>query len=116
MIYSEAGISDKAAEYYQQALSLDHENPELLNQLAYFLIDKDLDVNRGLELADKALKSDPENYIFLDIKGWGLFKQGKYQEALDLIGKSDSLKLLWNYDIEVHLETIKKALARLNGN
>ena len=115
-IYSEAGISDKEEECYQQALSLDPENPVLLNQLAYCLIDKDLDVNRGLELAEKALKSDPDNYLFLNTKGWGLFKQGNYQEAFELIEKSDRLKLLWNYDIESHLETIKKAMNRLNGN
>ena len=50
-----------------------------MNNLAYFLIDKDRNVNEGLELVDRALKLSPDNYNFLHTKGWGLYKQGKYQ-------------------------------------
>ena len=35
-----------------------------------------------MELADKALKSNPDNYNFLHTKGWGLYKQGKYQRGI----------------------------------
>ena len=80
-IYSEGDFPDKAEEYYQTALSLDPGNPERMNDLAWFLIDKDRNVSKGLEIADKALEMDPENYSYLDTKGWGLYKQGKYKEA-----------------------------------
>ena len=33
-----------------------------MNNLAYFLIDKDRNINEGLELVDKALKISPDNY------------------------------------------------------
>ena len=46
---------DKAEEYYRQALSLEPESPGRLNNLAYFLIDKDRNINEGLKLVDKAL-------------------------------------------------------------
>ena len=47
---------DKADKYYRKALSLEPENPVRLNDLAYFLIDKDRNVNEGMELVEKALE------------------------------------------------------------
>lgn len=69
-IYYEAGILDVAEEFYRSALSLEPENPERLNNLARFLIGNDRNVNEGLELVNKALKYNPENYEYLDTKWW----------------------------------------------
>jgi len=116
-IYSEAGIKDKAEGYYQKALSLEPDNPYLLNQLAYFLIDQDINIDRGLELAEKALVLLPDdNYFILGTKGWGLYKQGKYQEALTLLEKCDSLKPVYVYEIESHLDMARKAVAGIKTN
>jgi Tfp pilus assembly protein PilF len=60
-IYYEAEILDKGEEYYREALSLEPENPVGLNNLAYFLIDKDRNTNEGMELVDKALASNPHD-------------------------------------------------------
>jgi Tfp pilus assembly protein PilF len=79
---------DKAEEYYRQALSLEPENKVRINNLAYFLINKDRNIKEGLEFADRALGLSPDNYAFLHCKGWGLYKQGKYQEALEILQKS----------------------------
>ncbi|MBG0859790.1 MAG: tetratricopeptide repeat protein, partial [Bacteroidales bacterium] len=92
-IYSEAGILDKAEEYYQQALSLEPENPVRLNNLAYLLIDKDRDINEGLQNVNKALELSPDDYFSLHCKGWGLYKQGKYQEALEILQNSWDLRM-----------------------
>jgi len=110
LAYSEAGIPDKAEEYFRQALSLEPENPLRMNSLAYFLIDKNRNINEGLNLAESALKLQPENYSFLDSKGWGLYKQGKSKEALDLIQKSWDLKPVYSHQIYLHLEEVKKTV------
>jgi tetratricopeptide (TPR) repeat protein len=115
-IYSEVGNSDKAEEYYRIALSLEPESLWIMNNLAYFLIDKDRNINEGLELADKALVLNPENYNYLYTKGWGLFKQGKYQEALDILQKSWDLRMknaIYDHEAFLHLEAAKKAVANL---
>jgi Flp pilus assembly protein TadD len=44
LIYDEAGLFDKAEEYYRQALILEPENPLRMYYLAWFLIDKDRNV------------------------------------------------------------------------
>jgi len=83
----------------------------MMNNLAWFLIDKDSDVNKGLELTDKALEMDPENYSYIDTKGWGLYKQGKYIEALEFLEKSWELKPIYDHDLFLHLEEARKAVA-----
>jgi len=116
-IYSQAGILDKAEGYYRQALSLEPENPNWMNVLAYFLIDKDLNINEGLELIDKALIKSPDKYNFLHAKGWGLYKQGKYQEALELLQKSWDLRMknaIYLHEAYLHLEAAKKAVEGQN--
>ena len=110
-IYSEAGILNKAEKYYRQALSLEPERPGRLNDLAYFLIDKDRNIEEGLKLVDKALEINPDNYSYLDCKGWGLYKLGKYKEALLLLEKSWKLKPGYSHELYLHLEAAKKTVA-----
>jgi len=113
-IYSDAGIPDEAEKYYKKALSLEPEHPGLLNNLAWLLIDNDLKINEGIELIDKALELSPDHYLYLHTKGWGLYKQGKYEEALKFLEKSWELKPIYDHEIYLHLEEVKKALARQN--
>jgi TolB-like protein/Tfp pilus assembly protein PilF len=118
-IYSEAGIMDKAEEYYRQALSLEPENPVRMNALAYFLIYKDRNINEGLELVERALKLQSDNYNYLHTKGWGFFKQGKYTEALEVLQKSWDVrrdKAIYNHEAFLHLEAAKKAVASQKNN
>jgi len=118
-IYSEAGVLDKAEGYYRQALSLEPENSIRLSALAYFLIDEDRNINEGLELVDKALESNPDDYSYLDCKGWGLFKLGKFKEAKDILQRSWDLrreKAIYNHEAFLHLEAAKKAVANQKNN
>jgi tetratricopeptide (TPR) repeat protein len=117
--YLEAGIPDKAEKYYRQALSLEPENQVRMNDLAYFLINLDRNMNEGFELIDKALIKEPDNYSFLDCKGWGLYKQGKYTEALDVLQKSWDLRMMkatFDYEASLHLEAAKKAVTNQKRN
>ncbi len=112
--YSESGKTETAERYYRQALSTDPENSFRINDLAYFLIDKDINVEEGLMLIDKALDMRPGYYLYLHTKGYGLYKQGKYQDAKEILQKSWDLRRSYAfYDNEafLHLEAAKKMLA-----
>ena len=90
-----------------------------MNNLAYFLIDNERYINEGMVLVDKALEQNPENYNYLQTKGWGLYKQGKYQSALDILQKSWDLrrqKAIYEYEAYLHLEAAKKAFANHKNN
>jgi tetratricopeptide (TPR) repeat protein len=110
-LYWDAGILDKTEEYFRQALSLEPENPSRLNGLAWFLIDNEKNIDEGMGLINKALESAPEDYNYLDTKGWGLYKQGNYQEALAFLQKSWDLLPVYDHEVYLHLEAAKKALA-----
>jgi tetratricopeptide (TPR) repeat protein len=110
-IYSEADILNKAEEHYRKALALEPENQNRINTLAYFLINKEINTVEGLKLVEKALEISPENYSFLDTKGWGLFKQGKNNEALELLEKSWKFKPRYIHRTYLHIQEVKKAVA-----
>ena len=118
-IYSISGVLYKAEKFYRQALSLEPNNSGRMNNLAYFLIDKNLNINEGLQIVDSALKLRPDNYAYLHCKGWGLYKQGKYQEAKDILQKSWDLRMekaIYNHEAFLHLESAKKAVAGAKTN
>ena len=118
-IYSEAGVLNKAEESYRKLLFLQPGNPDMMNSLAYFLIDKNRKLNEGLELVDKALELSPNNWELLDTKGWGLYKQGRYHESLDVLQRSWDLRMknaIYDHEAYLHLETAKKAVASQKNN
>jgi tetratricopeptide (TPR) repeat protein len=115
-MYHEAGILDKSEYHYRQALLLEPEYPERLNNLSYFLINNNRNFDEGLELVNNALKLSPDNYSYLHTKGLGLFKLGKYKEALEILQKSWDLKPIYDHEAFLHLEAAKKAVANQKNN
>ena len=110
-LYTEGGFLDKAEECYRKALSLAPENPSCLNNLAWFLIQNDRNIDEGLELIDKALKIRPNRYLYLGNKGLGLYKQGKYNEALEVLETAWKLRPVYDQSSYLLLEKVRKAAA-----
>jgi tetratricopeptide (TPR) repeat protein len=108
-IYSETGLFDKAEKYFRQALASEPENPDRLNNLAYFLIDKNRNIDEGLKLVDKALETNPDNYLYLDCKGWGFFKLGNKAEAIKLISRSWDSRPVYDQRVYLHLQELKRS-------
>jgi Tfp pilus assembly protein PilF len=118
-VYNDAGINNNAENYLRQALALEPDKPDKLNNLGRFLIDKDQKINEGLTLIDRALEINPSNFDYLDTKGWGLYKQGKHKEALEILQKSWDLRreqAIYDHEANLHLEAAKKAVARQKNN
>jgi tetratricopeptide (TPR) repeat protein len=118
--YTQAGMPDKAEEFFRKAVAMDTREPFWTYYLAYFLIDQERNIDEGLELADKTLElsQGQYNWVFLDCKGWGLYKKGKYKESLDILQKSWDLrrqKADYDHSSFLHLEAAKKAVAGLKN-
>lgn len=112
-IYGQAGLMDKAEEYYRKALSLEPENVGRIYGLAYFSIISNRNLNEVPELMDKAMQLAPNKidyYNYSDMKGWSLYKQGKYQESLEILQRTWDEAPFKLYSIRSHLEEVKKAV------
>lgn len=113
-IYQMAKMPDKVEEYYRKSLMLEPENPVRINSLAFILIDNERSIEEGMALLETVLEANPSNYASLGLKGWGLYKLGRYQESLDLLQKSWDLRMersVYNHAAYVRLEAAKKKVS-----
>ena len=115
-IYSEAGNLDNAEKFYREAITLQPYDNNSLNNLAYFLIDKEINIKEGIMIADQVLEKSSESFDYLHTKGWGLYKLGMYSEAYELLKKSWELRPNYFQNLYDHLEAAKKAVASQKNN
>ncbi len=72
----------KAAEEILRALLVQTPgNPIALNNLGYFLAERNERLDEAVDLIRRALAIDPTNPSYLDSLGWALFRSGKIAEA-----------------------------------
>lgn len=83
----EAGKSN-----YEQAIKLDPKSALIKNNYAYRLALARLDLDRALSLIDEVIMENADVSHFLDTKGFVLFQQGKFKDALGFYEKAYKLK------------------------
>ncbi|MBA2493843.1 MAG: tetratricopeptide repeat protein, partial [Acidobacteria bacterium] len=76
-----AGDYKSAEETLRGVLKKSPENPVALNNLGYFLAERNEKLNEALDLIQQAVKIAPTNSYYLDSLGWVYFKLGKLDEA-----------------------------------
>lgn len=67
---------------YQQAATADPNNPRVLNNLAYLLVDYKKQPDAALEYAQKARELAPNDPDYADTVGWVFYQKGLYSMAL----------------------------------
>ncbi len=113
-IYEEANIIDKAEEHYRNAYELNPQDKWTIYYLARLLINNDINVDEGMELIQKGLELYPDNHGFLPAKGWGCYKQGKFEEALQILRKAEEKWASFHYELHQHIQEVEQALANQN--
>jgi tetratricopeptide (TPR) repeat protein len=76
-----AGDPKGAEESLRRILAADPDNATALNNLGYFLVDRNDRLPEALEMIKRALRSSPTNPSFLDSLGWAFFRLGRFDEA-----------------------------------
>ncbi|MBC8044564.1 MAG: tetratricopeptide repeat protein [Rhizobacter sp.] len=66
---------------YEEVLKIDPKNALALNNLAYSLSERDLQLERCLTMAKVAVEKEPKNSSYLDTIGWVYYKLEKYDDA-----------------------------------
>lgn len=87
-ILYKAGRLDSAFVCYDRAIELDPSNYLAMNNAAYFLACSDRDLDRALQLIEKANLGRPDDPTTLDTYAWVLFKRGDYARAKEIIDRT----------------------------
>ncbi|MFN5148557.1 MAG: tetratricopeptide repeat protein [Flavobacteriia bacterium] len=77
---------------YDKALKLDPKSALLKNNYAYRLALARADLDKALTMIDEVLKEGSESAHYLDTKGFVLFQQNKFAEAMQLFEKAFALR------------------------
>ncbi|MCD4709304.1 MAG: hypothetical protein K8R52_00520 [Bacteroidales bacterium] len=110
-IYLNGNHLEEAELFLRQGHALDPDDPNRMHSLAWTLIDKDINPEEGLELAEKAMRMVPDQFHILDTWGWGLYKLGRYEEALKALNKAWELRGPYDMGIKRHIQATEEALA-----
>ena len=81
-VYYQMNRQKEMIDDLQKAISLNDKNVEALNSLGYELIDKEIDIAKGLELVQKANQLAPQKAYITDSVAWGYYKSGQYEKAV----------------------------------
>jgi tetratricopeptide (TPR) repeat protein len=84
----QAGDFKSAETLLRNILKKTPENPIALNNLGYFLLERDENLSEAVELIKKAVSIDHNNSSYLDSLGWGFYKLGKFDEAEHFLKKA----------------------------
>jgi predicted Zn-dependent protease len=99
--YEAAGQLDAAEKELRKLMAEDPLNADALNSLGYMFADRGVRLPEAVELAERAVKIEPDNPAYLDTLGWALFKQGRIEEAAAPLGRAATV-LTGNSVIQDH--------------
>jgi tetratricopeptide (TPR) repeat protein len=73
---------DKAEPDFRKALSLEPDEPLILNYLGYSMIEKKINLTEALAMVKKAVELKPNDGYIVDSLGWAYYQLGDYEEAV----------------------------------
>ena len=88
VVYEALKRFDETDSLYEEALKLDPNNHLVLNNYAYSLAERGIQLERAQEMALKAVAAKPDNSSYLDTMGWVYFRLGEYREAAEYVKKA----------------------------
>ncbi|MCE0521921.1 MAG: tetratricopeptide repeat protein [Methylacidiphilales bacterium] len=82
------GQKDRLEAVLREGLGKYPDNPELMNELAYFWADQGLHLPEALALSRRAAALEPDNGPILDTWGWVYFQMGQAKDALPYLQRA----------------------------
>ena len=94
--------------YLEQAIDQGVDDSIYLNYYGYTLIDKEVDVQKGIKIIEEALLQQPENTYYLDSLAWGYYKVRECSKAYRLMKRVVEEEGLREEEIIKHWKAIKQ--------
>ena len=98
----------KVVKTFDKALSMGVDDSIYLNYYGYTLIDKEIDVKKGMKILENALHQQPDNTYYLDSLAWGYYKEKECKKAYELMKKVVEQEGLKEPEITEHWDAIQK--------
>ncbi len=86
--YNEAKRYPESDKAYDKTLTLDPDNSSTLNNYAYYLSERDEQLDKAERMSKRSLELAPGSATYMDTYAWILFRQKKYVEARVWIEKA----------------------------
>ena len=93
---------------FDKALSLGEDDSIYLNYYGYTLIDKEIDIKKGMKIIKDALAQQPNNTYYLDSLAWGHFKLHECPQAYKYMKRVVDEEGLEEDEIIEHWRAIKQ--------
>jgi tetratricopeptide (TPR) repeat protein len=98
----------KVVSYLEQAIDQGVDDSIYLNYYGYTLIDKEVDIKKGIKIIEDALLQQPENTYYLDSLAWGYYKTRECAKAYELMKRVVEEEGLEEEEIIKHWNAIKQ--------
>lgn len=86
--YNATKMYDKSDQAYEQALLLDPNNNNVLNNYSYYLALRKANLEKAEKMSALLVKNNPDNAAYLDTYAWVLYSQRKYKEARKVLERA----------------------------
>ena len=83
---------DKAEQDFQQALTLQPDQPLVLNYLAYSWADQGVRLDEAHEMIERAVAQRPTDGYIVDSLGWVLYRKGRFEDAVRQLERAIELQ------------------------
>jgi Flp pilus assembly protein TadD len=77
---------------FRQALALNPDQAQVLNYLGYSYLELNTNLDEALAMIQRAVELSPDSGYILDSLAWGLFRLGRYAEAVDPMERASLLE------------------------
>ena len=99
---------DDVLAYFEKAMALGNDDSIYLNYYGYTLIDKEVDIKKGMQIIENALVQQPDNTYYLDSLAWGHYKKRECAKAYKLMKRVVAEEGLEEPEIIDHWHAIKQ--------
>ncbi len=110
-MYSSSGFQKQAEALWRTVIQTEPHSYYHKRCFAEFLILNDVNIDDGLELVNEILEFNPDYYDILYFKGWGLYKQGHLEEALEILNIAWEKRLTYRHNHFLAIQEVEKALS-----
>jgi tetratricopeptide (TPR) repeat protein len=91
MSYERLKLWEKFEDDLIHSLSIVPEEPHVLNYLAYSWLERNINLEKSIEMLEVAFNKKREDPYIIDSLGWGMYLTGRYEEAEKLLQKAVTL-------------------------